>query len=134
MATGDWVAWYCTRLLGLTMPKGAAFWEFSPHGYRKHKGKHKGNRRLTSRAKGATSNSSLSLAFVDGEVTLENTPFSFTMIYSKQQVRVAQCLYHSVPAGALDIPGAIWSSTRHADTCEWSQSLRHRQWLELVCG
>jgi hypothetical protein len=38
---------------------------------------------LTSRPRGATSNRMRSFAFVDGEVTLENTPFSFTMIYDE---------------------------------------------------
>ena len=36
--------------------------------------------KLTNSAKGATSNSSLSLALVEGDVTFENTPFSLTMI------------------------------------------------------
>lgn len=39
--------------------------------------------RLTRRARGATSNRSLSLALVEGDVTLEKTPFSFTMICRK---------------------------------------------------
>jgi hypothetical protein len=38
--------------------------------------------RRTSRASGATSNRMRSLALVDGEVTLVNTPFSFTMIWN----------------------------------------------------
>lgn len=36
----------------------------------------------TSRARGATSNSRRSLALVEGEVTLVNTPFSLTMIWN----------------------------------------------------
>lgn len=43
--------------------------------------------RLTRRARGATSKRSLSFALVEGDVTLEKTPFSFTMICRKGTAR-----------------------------------------------
>ena len=55
-----------------------------------------GNWELTSSAKGATSNSSLNLALVDGEVTFENTPFSFTMICRKYSVKSVRTITQHV--------------------------------------
>ena len=58
---------------------------------------------LTRSARGATSNRMRSLALVEGDVTLVNTPFSFTMICASQFSTFQHQVAQSSPHGCIDL-------------------------------
>ena len=112
IAIGCWAAWYSTRLLVETAPKGTVFpfcFLFSQwvQGTQRQQKAYQQSQRGNLEQQPELGLCGWGGHIGEHSLLFHNDLQQATMLCQNKSVRVAHCLCHSVPACALDIPGAV---------------------------